>query len=473
MEKIKEFLKNKSIGYFIVIGVALLSLILAIIFFATYSNPALDPIGHHNPMGNKAEGLVVETIGIFLLAGFIVELVVLVVPQYRFVQVVAVVMFGLAFYKDLLVIPDFFAGIANNVMYNGGNLGLNMFYFITLILILIASIVPAFMGFYKKEEEANEDMKVNGTNKIIKVSASAVVLVAAVLASTFVAGNLTNMNAKHSGNQGQSSQPGSSEQAKPKKDPITDRIREAADAVEYSFNPDEVLIKEQEEYNFNASELSSLSHSMTRSGHNLVYVFEGVFSEGYQGGYGTYSASLYLWEDGLFTGKSNNDNFKGYWYNSSIDFGTNEEGEDIQDCLDMVTNSDKYKSIITDPIKGFYQRQGYVHLNPGWGARSVVVSGYRYYPDVAIFIDTDDIETFKVGSVFNRATDWSANRVIKNLTYTPIVNVNEVTWTYPSGMLDENDKFAAAGEYEIKAKWGSFEDSVTITVTEQSIILFK
>lgn len=466
MEKIKEFLKNKSIGYFIVIGVALLSLILAIIFFATYSNPALDPIGHHNPMGNKAEGLAVETIGIFLLAGFLVELAVLVVPQYRFVQVIAVVMFGLAFYKDVLVIPDFFAGMANNVMYNGGNLGLNMFYFITLFIIVVASIVPAFLGFYKKEEEATEDMKVNGTTKIIKVSGSAVVVVAAVLVSTLVAGNFSKMGSKQGG-QGQQSQPGSSEPAKPKKDPITDRIREAADAVEYSFNPDEVLIKEQEEYNFSASELSGLSHSMTRSGHNLVYVFEGVFSEGYQGGYGTYSASLYLWEDGLFTGKSNNDNFKGYWYNSSIDFGTDEEGNDIQDCLDMVTNSENYKSIITDPVKGFYQRQGYVHINPGWGKRSVVVSGYRYYPDVAMFIDTDDIETFKVGSVFNRATDWSANRVIKNLTYTPIVNVNEVTWIYPEGMLDENDKFVAAGEYEITAKWKTFEDSVTITVTEQ------
>ncbi|MEE3309486.1 hypothetical protein, partial [Sharpea azabuensis] len=94
MEKIKDFLKNKGVGYYIVAGLALLSLIVAIVFFATYNNPELDPIFHANPMGNKASGLVPETIGIFLLAGFVVELVVLVVPQYRFIQIAAILMFG-------------------------------------------------------------------------------------------------------------------------------------------------------------------------------------------------------------------------------------------------------------------------------------------------------------------------------------------------------------------------------------------
>ncbi|MBO4703824.1 MAG: hypothetical protein J5617_03255 [Bacilli bacterium] len=462
MEKILNFLKNKSVGYYIAATVALLSFILAIVFFATFSNPDVP-----TQMGNKAVGMTPQTIGIFLIAGFVVELVVLFVPQYRFVQLIAVVLFGLALYKEVLIIPDFIAGKVNNVEYNDGNFELNVFYLVSLLIIVIASIVPVFMGFYKKEEEAAADMPVKGKTKIIKVASSAVLVVAAVLASSLTVNALTKGTSKQnqSDNQAQSS----SKNTKPKKDPINQRIKDAAEAVEYSFNPEAVLIKQQETYDYNNEDLTGLKYGNTRTGHDLVYVFEGVFSEGYQGGYGIHVATIYLWDDGLYAGKSKNTEFKGYWYNSSIDDGK-EEGEDIADCLNMVSNQSNFKSIITDPVKGFYQRQGYVYINPGWGDRSVVVSGYKYYPDVAIFIDTYDKTTFKVGEVFNRDIDWEADRVIKNLTYTTIVEgdsaSDRVQWTYPDGMLDENNKFTAAGEYKIKASWHGFEDEVTITVAD-------
>lgn len=468
MEKIKNFLKNKSVGYFIAAGTALFSLIVAIIFFVTYRNPDLA-----TQMGNKAEGWVADTIGIFLLAGFVVEVVVLALPEYRFIQIIALLMYALAFVKEVLIIPDFLAGLANGVMYNGGNLGFNFFLFFSLLVIVIAAIIPAFTGLYKKEEEATADMPIKGTPKILRVSCGAAFLLAAVLVSTITSSVLTNGITNRGGNGGNSS----SNQQPDKVDPITDRIREAAAAVEYNFDPESVIIKEHAAYAYSAADASdevyfnedypSLSAgASTRAGHELVYLFEGIFSEGYHGGYGTYSANIYLWDDGLMSGKSNNDTFKGYWYNSSIDFGTDEGGADIADCLNMVCGDSysNFKSIQTDSVKGFYQRQGYVYLNPGWGGRSVVVSGYKYYPDVAMFIDTDQKTEFKVGDVFNREMDWAANKVIKNLNYTPIMEVDSVTWTYPEGMLDENNKFTAAGEYEIKAKWKGFEDSVTIKV---------
>ena len=111
------FLKNKGIGYYIVAVITLLSLIVGIVFFATYKNPDLDPINHINPMGNSSDGVVVETIGIFLIAGAVVELALLIAPQYRFIQIGAIAMFGLALYKDIIIIPDFIAGKANNVEY--------------------------------------------------------------------------------------------------------------------------------------------------------------------------------------------------------------------------------------------------------------------------------------------------------------------------------------------------------------------
>ena len=482
MEKIKEFFKNKAVGYYIAMATALLSLVLAIVFFATYSNPALDPINHVNPMGNKATGLSPETIGIFLLAGFVIELVVLTLPQFRFVHVVAIIMFGLALYKEILIIPDFLAGKANNVMYNGGNYDLNMFYLVMLLIIAIASVTAAFFGFYKSEAYSKEKMKVSGMAQIITVSVAGVIVIAAVLSSTLISNNLGAKASKN--NNVVSSSQSSSEGEKPKFDPITDDIKAAAAAVDYSFDPDSVVIKQEEKYEFTApaanaedpgyynEDLASLSYSATRTGHNLVYLFEGEYSEGYQGQYNTYLTGMYLWDDGLFAGKSNSTTFKGYWYNSSLtapaDDPETEENEAL-DCVNMVSGTSHFESIIADvPMGGaadFYQRQCYVYMHPGWGdGRSVVVSGYKYYPDVAAFIDTNENEEMKVGEKFVVNSTWFFDKVIKNLNYTQIVPTTEITWTIPDGMVDEKNKLATAGEYQISAKWKTYEATATLKV---------
>jgi len=468
MEKIKEFLKNKGVGYYIVAGLALLSLIVAIVFFATYNNPELDPIFHANPMGNKASGLVPETIGIFLLAGFVVELVVLVVPQYRFIQIVAILMFGLALYKEVLIIPDFFAGIANHVMYNGGNVGLNMFFLVVLLLIVIAAVVAVFIGFFRKEEDVKGNFVPKGATQFAITGVAAVVLVAAVASSTIISSNLVKKSASGGGQSSQNSE-------KPaKKDPITDEMRAAAEANDYDFDPTSVKIEQQEEYDYSDSRLSGLSYSATREGHNLVYIFEGEYSEGYQGQYNTYLSGMYLWDDGVFAGKSNSTTFKGFWFNSSLtapaDDPETEEDESI-DCLNMISNTEHFESIIAEPPMGgssdFYEVQSYIFMHPGWGdGRSVVVSGYKYYPDVAAFIDTNDSEQMKVGEKFVINSTWFFDKVIKNLKYTQIIPTSEIKWTLPDGMIDDSKRLLAAGEYEITAKWKDYEATATLTVTE-------
>ena len=143
-----DFFKNKSVGYYILAFITLFSLILTIIFFASFANPTIEA-----QMGNKAVGMAPETIGIFLLAGVLIEGVALFAPEFRFFHFAAVVMFGLAIYKDVIIMGDFFAGFANGVMYNGGNVGLNMFLFIALMLIELLAIVVGFMGFIKPGEE--------------------------------------------------------------------------------------------------------------------------------------------------------------------------------------------------------------------------------------------------------------------------------------------------------------------------------
>ena len=459
MQKILGFFKNKSIGYYIAAGIALFALIVSIVFFATYNKPELDPIFGNNPMGNKADGLVAVTIGIFLLAGFFVELVVLVIPQYRFIQIIAIAMFGLALYKDVMIIPDFFAGIANGVMYNGGNLGLNMFFFISLLLIVIAAIVVAFLGFYKEEEDAKADMKnLKGPVNLAKLGGGAAVVIAAVLVASLSSANLMNQSAG-----------GKKNNIRPKPAfvfaPITEEVEETAANYSYEYEAKDVIVKQRESYNTSSSEVSNCPTGNKRDGHYLVYVFEGAYAEGYQGDYSETYASLYLWEDGLFGGSVGSTSVKGYWYNSSLSAEATE-----QDCLNLVGNDTKYESIICARASGFYEWRAHIYLGFSWGTRSMEVSAYRYYPEVALAIDASvGNNFFYVGEEFDR-DGWVANRILKDLNYSAVFKASEVTWTDPEG-LKNHQKIEEAGEYEVTAKWKNaydveFEASITVTVEE-------
>ena len=477
MEKIKNFLANKAIGYYIVCGIAFLSLLVGIIFLASYNNPNLEA-----QMGNKAAGFVVETIGIFLLAAFAVEVVVLVIPQYRFIQLAAIAMIALAYYKDILVIPDFIVGKINNVEYNGGNFGLNMFFFISITLMFIASIVAPFVGFIKSEEDNKEEMKIQKGNsgKLIKISACALVVVAAVLASSLISSNLV-LKKGSGNNKGSNSQTQQSiSEPEPEPDPLlTDEIKAAAEAYVYDFDPSSVIMKEQAEYtDFSAA--SSVPTNANRADHNLVYYFEGAYSEGYQGDYSPTYAYLYLWDDGLFGGRAANTDIKGFWYNSSIAEGQDPEtGADIRDCLRMVTNISHYESIIANPKSGFYQFEAYMYLRMTWGGdRSIIMNGYEYYPEVAMLIDPQgEVPEAEVGKEYDMSF-WSPSRVLKNLSYSSVFIPTDVTWEATNGSIKisyvDNDKnrgiasiiatFTQSGEQTITAKWKDFSASITVTV---------
>ena len=167
MESIKRFFKSKAIGYYMVAGVFLVGLIFTIIFFNTYNNPNIPSINDAPVMGNKSVSYVPITIGIFLIAGLVIELVVLAMPEFRFFHLVAIVMFGLAIYKDVLIMGDFFAGMGTGVFYNGGNVGLNFFYFITLIVLELVAVVASFIGFVKEPDELADEEEDEQYGKII------------------------------------------------------------------------------------------------------------------------------------------------------------------------------------------------------------------------------------------------------------------------------------------------------------------
>ena len=309
----------------------------------------------------------------------------------------------------------------------------------------------------------------NGLTNLLKIAVGGVIVTGAVLSGSLVSANIEKSSTGPV-QQSSSSQEPSSEK-KEKVDPITDEMREAADAVEYDFDPSSVVIHQEEDgYKYADNDedgyydpnLATLTYTNVREGHNLVYVFEGEYSEGYQGQYNTYLTGMYLWDDGLFAGKSNSTNFKGYWYNSSISAPDDDpETEDIDESIDtlmMVSNTSHFESIKAEvPIGGggdFYEVQAYVFMHPGWGdGRSVVVSGYKYYPNVAAFIDTNGYDEMKIGEKFVVNSTWFFDRVIKNLSYTPIIPNNEINWNLPDGMIDGKKKLIAEGSYEISASW--------------------
>lgn len=469
---IKDFIKTKSIGYFMAAGIALLSLITAIIFFAT----------QEGNMGNYASGVGPETIGVFLLAGFVVELVLLVLPQYRFIHIIALVMFGLAFYKETILIPDFIAGKINNVEYNGGSFNLNMLYFILLFIIVVVSIVVAFLGFYKDDEVAKKEMGIEkNVTSFVKVGAGAAVVVAAVLVGSLVSKGIVDNSAANT-------------------DPlITKSVRKAANDCEYYNEPSTVVMPERE---ITSADYNSIRNYPTNGDAPyedayLVYRFEGAYAEGYQGDYSQTYAYLYLWDNGTFTGEAGTTNqgkIRGYWFNDENDDG-------VKDCLKMVSNVSRYESIICQEASGFYQWQAYIYLRMSWnGDRSIIVNGYEYYPDVAIVIDNNGTEMKTPALEDFDISFWQAKRVLKTLDYTAVFIPTEVDWYIEDGSgefkrsnsgdgvkyeteegsiyieyVDGNSargiasmtaNFNNKGTKKVVAKWGEFSTSINVKVSK-------
>lgn len=351
---------------------------------------------------------------------------------------------------------------------------------------------------------------------LLSLAVGGVVVAGAVLSGSLISSNMVKKGGAPIEQSSSAPAPKSSEEEIPEIDPITDEIREIAEGFDYDVDPLSVVMPEQEVWDYDNPDLANVPYTKTRDGHDLIYYFEGRYSEGYQGDYSPTYCYLYLWEDGFFGGVSGKENVRGYWYNSSLDAPaddpTTEENEAI-DCLNMVSNLTHYESISSKPKNGFYKHQAYMYLDMGkvWGqgtnARSIIMNGYPYYPEVALYIDTETTEeiTFKVNEE-NDIRAWTPSRILKNLDYSSILVQTDVTWSIAeekvpvvdeSGnpVLDEEGqptyetlkasdigsisvkynkgqktdgtcKFLIPGEHYIKIAWNGLEALLKVNVTE-------
>lgn len=329
----------------------------------------------------------------------------------------------------------------------------------------------------------------NGLTNILKIAVGGVIATGAVLSGSLISSGIESNAGKNKNSSSSQEKQSSSEEPYVEYDPITDEIKAAAEAFDYSFDPLSVVIDQEEKYEFTKPKddaedpgyydenLASLTYGSTREGYNLVYYFEGSYAEGYQGDYSQTYGYLYLWDDGLFGGHISDRDVKGYWYNSSLKNETDEP-----DCLNMVSNVSRYESIITKPSNGFYHYQAYLYCHMSWGGdRSIIMNGYPYYPEVAMFIDTEGEEEFscEVNKNFD-ISYWTPSRVLKNLSYSAVFIQTDVTWEATNGSvkIDYVDgqknrgialitaNFTKAGEQTITVKWNGLEASVKVNVVE-------
>ena len=148
-----KFFKNKSVGYYLACAAAVLALVFIVVFYTTLGVPGTE----NTSMPNSAVSKTAETIGIFMIGGFVVELAVLLVPEFAFVQLVALVLFGLSFYKEIICCPQVLAAIVTGVAYEGGSLPAHLTYIILEIAIFVLAIVSCFLGLTKKTEEGTKE----------------------------------------------------------------------------------------------------------------------------------------------------------------------------------------------------------------------------------------------------------------------------------------------------------------------------
>ena len=255
----------------------------------------------------------------------------------------------------------------------------------------------------------------------------------------------------------------------PKFNPITDEIKALAASQTPELDPKTVIYPKNREYDYSDADYLAINidndDMSVRKYHTLIYLFEGTYTEGYQGSYNELYANLYLWDDGIFTGVSHNTKFKGFWYNDVDGNGV----VDNSDTLGMVSQYTHFESISCTKTTGFYDWEAYMYLYPGWGDRSIIVSGYMYYETIALAVDTTKTGLdFKIGDSF-RLSAWSVNRILQNLKYGAVYNMKDgpanmkIDWVLPDGLI-VNNRFAKSGTYTLGVIWNGLSTSVTIYV---------
>lgn len=139
MAKIKEFLSNKGIAWYIIAVASVLALVVSIITFATWSTWL-----PNNMVGTG--------FAVLLLVGALLGFAASVFPV-KFGAEVEVIIYTIAFGVCINKIANAIADQINDVHYTGGSFDGCMFYAITIAICAIACVVACFFPVTKDDSE--------------------------------------------------------------------------------------------------------------------------------------------------------------------------------------------------------------------------------------------------------------------------------------------------------------------------------
>lgn len=427
MEALKNYFKDKKIGFYLMLADALLGLVFSILFFTTYKTSMANNAVPHTP----------EVIGICALLFFVIELVAIALPEYKFIHLGAIAAMCFSFMKQIYLFPNLIADQINNVEFQGGNFPLNCVYTIMQVAILVIAIVASFNDITSKE------VKVSFTkNNIIRYSVGALLIIATTVASgTSIAICKANNNSYEDIATGFK---------------INVEKEFADKRIDYPYDPSSVKYSKANNPWSNKTtgeiekEVGKNLNQREDDDRFLVYQFEGFYAEGYQGNYSKTYGYLSLWDDGLYNGIQDNKNIYGYWYNIE---------EDGSDCLVMIDNRGTNANMMCVKSNSkFYDWTADIKLDFSWGTRSLKINGFLYTPVIGMYVDTGtDKLTYEYGEEIN-ISQWTAMQVRNDLRVGAIFDPdNTITWSLPN-----TKKYP--GKQIVKANWKNFNYDIKVNI---------
>ena len=427
MEALKNYFKDKKIGFYLMLADALLGLVFSILFFTTYKTSMANNAVPHTP----------EVIGICALLFFVIELVAIALPEYKFIHLGAIAAMCFSFMKQIYLFPNLIADQINNVEFQGGNFPLNCVYTIMQVAILAIAIAASFNDITSKE------VKVSFTkNNIIRYSVGALLIIATTVASgTSIAICKANNNSYEDIASGFK---------------INVEKEFADKRIDYPYDPSSVKYSKANNPWSNKTtgeiekEVGKNLNQREDDDRFLVYQFEGFYAEGYQGNYSKTYGYLSLWDDGLYNGIQDNKNIYGYWYNIE---------EDGSDCLVMIDNRGTNANMMCVKSNSkFYDWTADIKLDFSWGTRSLKINGFLYTPVIGMYVDTGtDKLTYEYGEEIN-ISQWTAMQVRNDLRVGAIFDPdNTITWSLPN-----TKKYS--GKQIVRANWTNFNYDIRVNV---------
>ena len=126
-----KFFQNKKLGYWFMVATAVLSLLLFVIYLATYEP---GQFGHGHTMPNSASGQATELVWIWALFALLAQLAALAAPEHKWLEMLVIGCIGGALFVEIQLCPTVLAAIGTGVAYEGGSLPLHLTYLILILL---------------------------------------------------------------------------------------------------------------------------------------------------------------------------------------------------------------------------------------------------------------------------------------------------------------------------------------------------